>query len=93
MRLRAAAKYVLVGAVVAYGADWGIFEVRLARGSGMGSVQVEQYLKTPLKNKKVEYDYTGTADENCSLSVFPQYAASAWNPPCWWLARHRTQWQ
>jgi len=87
------AKYLLIGLAVLYVADWGLFEIRLARGAGLGSVPVEQYLKTPLKGDKTEYDYLGTANQNCSLTALPQYAASALNPPCWWLKRHNQRWQ
>jgi hypothetical protein len=96
MRLRflgRPAKYLLIGLVVLYAADWGGFELRQVRGAGLGSVPVEQYLKTELKGSKTEYDYLGSADENCSRTAFPQYAASAFNPPCWWLKRHNQRWQ
>jgi hypothetical protein len=52
-------------------------------------MQVDQYLETPLKGNKAEYDYMGTQPETCSRSLFPQ----AGNPPCWWLARHTSRWQ
>jgi len=86
-------KYLLIAAVAAYAADFAAFAVRLAMGSGMGSVSVDSFLKTPLKGSKEEYDYLGTASQSCSHSLFPQYAASTWNTPCWWLARHKTRWQ
>jgi len=87
------AKYLLIGLAVLYALDWGVFEVRHARGGGMASVSVEQYLQTPLKGQKAEYDYLGTADQICSRTLFPQYAASQWNSPCWWVQRHKAQWQ
>jgi hypothetical protein len=87
------ARYVLLGAAFLYVADSSVFEVRLARGAGLGSVLVEQYLQTPLKGHRLEYDYLGTAYENCSRTVFPQYAAARWNPPCWWLKRHNQHWR
>jgi len=87
------AKYLLISLVLLYAMDWSVFEVRLLRGAGLRSVPVEQYLKTSLKGGKAEYDYMGTADENCSRAMFPQYAASQWNPPCWWLERHKQRWQ
>jgi len=40
-----------------------------------------------LKNNKEEYDYIGTADEPCSVSLFPQGGM----PPCWWLRRNTNQ--
>jgi hypothetical protein len=87
------AKYLLIGLALVYGADWGVFQVRLMRGTGLGTVAVEQYLKTQLKGSKAEYDYLGTQDESCSRAVFPQRAGSQWNPPCWWLQRHRQRWR
>lgn len=88
-----AAKFLLVGLAVLYVLDWTVFEARRARGTAMGSVAVEQYLQTPLKGSKAEYDYLGTANQVCSRTLFPQYAASQWNSPCWWLERHKAQWQ
>jgi hypothetical protein len=91
-KLGQTAKYLLISLALLYAADWIVFEVRLVRGAGLGSVPTEQYLKTSLTGGKTEYDYMGTADENCSRAIFPQYAASQWNPPCWWLQRHRQLW-
>ena len=88
-----AAKYLLITLAILYALDWTVFEVRRMRGSGMGSVAVDQFLATPLKGSKAEYDYLGTANQPCSRTLFPQYAASDWNPPCWWLVRHNTRWQ
>ena len=88
-----AALYLLIGLALAYAIDWIVFGLRLSRGTAMGTVTVQQFLKTPLKGNKLEYDYLGSADDTCSQTLFPQYAASTWNPPCWWLARHKTQWE
>jgi len=88
-----AAKALLVAVIFLYVADLIVFQVRRARGSGLGKVAVEQYLATPLKGNKAQYDYMGTADENCAHTIFPQYFSSSWNPPCWWLQRHNQQWQ
>jgi hypothetical protein len=69
--------------------DWVLLRVRISRGSGYGSVQVDQFLATPLKGNKVEYDFMGTAQVMCSRSLFPQEGHQA----CWWLERHPTQWE
>lgn len=87
------AKYLAIGLAILYACDWGIFEVRLLRGAGMGSVVVDQFLQIPLKGNKLEFDYNGKANQSCSLSLFPQYGSSNWNTPCWWLERHKTQWE
>jgi hypothetical protein len=91
--VRYAASYLLITLVVLYAVDAGVFEVRLSRGAGLQSIPVDQFLKTPLKGQKAEYDYLGTGNENCARALFPQYAASAWNPPCWWLKKHSVNWQ
>ena len=91
--IKHAFKYLLLVLMLWYVADWGILEIRLWRGAGMGSVPVEYYLQTPLKGQKIEYDYVGTANQNCSHSLFPQSAGSQWNAPCWWVDRHRQRWQ
>jgi hypothetical protein len=84
---------LLIGVVLLYLLDWGIFQLQRGRGSGMGTVSVERYLATPLKGSKAEYDYLGNADENCSKTLFPQYSNSTWNPPCWWLQHHNQKWE
>ncbi|MFZ0663938.1 MAG: hypothetical protein WAM66_14710 [Acidobacteriaceae bacterium] len=83
-----AARIVLVVLIAVYLIDWGTLRVKIAHGTGYGSVQVDEYLSTPLKNHKDEYDYMGSQPEPCSHSIFPHGAA-----PCWWLARHTTQWE
>jgi len=88
-----AAKYLLISLAILYALDWSVFEVRRLRGGGMGSVPVDQFLATPLKGNKAEYDYLGTKNQTCSRTLFPQYAASDWNAPCWWLVRHNAAWQ
>jgi hypothetical protein len=88
-----AAKSLVIAAMILYLGDLIVFHIRQARGSGMGKIPVEQYLATPLKGSKAEYDYMGTEDESCGHALFPQYAGSSWNPPCWWLQHHNQRWQ
>ena len=52
------------------------------------SVQVEQFLRTPLKGQKEEFDYMGTVAQPCVRSLFPHSSEA----PCWWLERHKIQW-
>ena len=76
---------VLVASFVAvYGGDWAIFKLR---GSPQSTVTVNSYLSVPLKGNKYEFDYTGTMDVPCSVSLFPQAGMSA----CWNLRRHPNQ--
>jgi hypothetical protein len=87
--LRATAKVLLVTAVVVWLADWGMFRVRAGQGTAFDSVQVEQYLTTALKGNKQEYDYMGPAQVTCARALFPHGGA----PACWWVRRHRTEWE
>ncbi len=73
-----------VGFVAAYGGDWAVFRLR---GSPMSTVTVNRFLTVPLKGNKIEYDYLGSADLSCSLSLFPQAGQS----PCWQLRRNSNQ--
>ncbi|MFY9673517.1 MAG: hypothetical protein WCB53_00210 [Terriglobales bacterium] len=88
-----AARYFLISMVILYALDFAVFHVRQLRGSGMSTVAIDQFLATPLKGNKAEYDYLGTTNQTCSSTAFPQYAASNWNLPCWYLRRHNATWQ
>ncbi len=75
----------LVAAFVAlYLGDWAVYRLR---GSPQGSVKVSQTLVVPLKGNKQEYDYLGTSDVPCSVSIFSQEGESA----CWQLRRNQNQ--
>jgi len=74
--------------IVLYLVDWAVLRIRMPRGTAYSSVQVDQYLSTPLKGNKAEYDYLGTTTVTCARSVFPHGAA-----PCWWRNRHRSVWE
>jgi hypothetical protein len=75
---------LLAGFVVIYGGDWAVFKLR---GSPQSTVTVSRYLTVPLKGNKLEYDYLGTSDVSCSMSLFPQAGQS----PCWRLRRNPNQ--
>ena len=76
---------LLAGAVVLYLGDWLILLVRPQTGS---SVQVEQFLRSPLKGHKEEFDYMGTVPQPCFRTLFPHDSQL----PCWWLQHHKIQW-
>jgi hypothetical protein len=78
---------VLLGLL--YVGDWAALRIRVSRGTAYDVVQVNQFLATPLKGNKVEYDLMGTVPMTCSRSIFPQKG----NPACWWLRRHTSQWE
>jgi hypothetical protein len=81
--------YLAASAAVLYAGDWGVLRVRMARQTAFSTVQVDQFLASPLKNNKEEYDYMGTVAQPCVRSIFPH----ASDVPCWWLKRHTTQWE
>jgi hypothetical protein len=76
----------MAASVALYAGDWAVWRVRVARGSGMGTVTMNSIIVIPLKNNKEEYDWGGTANVSCSRSIFPQASGGA----CWWLARHNS---
>jgi hypothetical protein len=80
---------LILAAAVLWAADWAVMRVRVSHGTAYGVVQVNQFLATPLKGSKVEYDYMGSVPVACSRSIYPQQGNSA----CWWLERHKTQWE
>jgi hypothetical protein len=90
---RARLPYLLVALVVlfaiTYAGDWLVFRYRVSKGTAFSSVEVDQFLATPLKGQKTEYDLVGSGQQTCSRSIFPQQGNSA----CWWLKRHSAQWE
>lgn len=88
-RLGLALQYVAIVVLVLYLLDWAIFVMRHARGHGTATVVVEQYLATPLKGEKVEYDYMGEAQVTCAEALFPHGSY----PVCWWVRRHKNKWE
>jgi hypothetical protein len=79
-----AAVALAVACAATYAADWIAFRLQ---GSPQSTVTVSRTLVVPLKNNKEEYDYVGTFDEPCSISLFPQEGLS----PCWELGRNTKQ--
>jgi hypothetical protein len=72
------------GFVATYAVDSIAFKLE---GAPQSTVTVNRTLVVPLKNNKEEYDYVGTFDEPCSISLFPQGGLS----PCWELRRNTNQ--
>ena len=75
---------LMAGFVAAYGGDWAVFRLR---GSPRSKVTVNRFLTIPLKGNKQEFDYLGSVDVPCSVSLFPQAGLS----PCWQLRRNPNQ--
>jgi hypothetical protein len=76
---------LIAALAVLYLGDWAVWRARVAMGGGMGKVSVSHIEVAPLKGNKEEYYWAGTADDDCSRSIFPQAGSGA----CWWLARHQ----
>lgn len=70
--------------VVVYAGDWAIYKLR---GSPQSKVTVNRFVTIPLKGNKQEFDYLGTSDVGCSVSLFPQAGES----PCWQLRQNPNQ--
>jgi hypothetical protein len=83
-----AIRLLLATIAVLYLADWATLRIKMTHGTGYGTVNVDQFLSTPLKGNKDEYDFMGTVAEPCAHAIFPHGAA-----PCWWLAKHTSHWQ
>jgi hypothetical protein len=83
-----AIRVLIAALIVVYLVDWAVLRIRMTRGTAYGTIQVDQYLSTPLKGNKDEYDYLGRASVACSHSIFSHGA-----PPCWWVERHKSQWE
>jgi len=75
---------LLAGFVAAYGGDWVVYRLR---GSPRSRVTVNSYVTIPLKGNKKEFDYLGSLDVSCSISLFSQAGLS----PCWQLRRNANQ--
>jgi hypothetical protein len=75
---------LMAGFLAVYAGDWAVFKLR---GSPSGKVRVNRYLTIPLKGGKQEFDYLGSMDLPCSVSLFPQAGES----PCWQLRRNPNQ--
>jgi hypothetical protein len=75
---------LVAGFVAVYAGDWAVFKLR---GSPSGKVRVNRFLTIPLKGGKQEFDYLGSMDVPCSVSLFPQAGQTS----CWQLRRNPNQ--
>jgi hypothetical protein len=82
--IKRVAIFLVAGFVAVYAGDWALYKLR---GSPNSTVTVSQFQTVPLKGNKIEYDYMGTANVACSVSLFPQGGES----PCWRLRRNPNQ--
>lgn len=87
--LSLAAKYVVVLLLLLYLLDWVVYAVRRADGGGTATVVVEEYVATPLKGQRVEFDYLGKKAVTCAEALFPHGIY----PVCWWVHKHQKEWK
>jgi len=80
---------LLVAVLALYLGDAVVFAFRKRQGTAYRVIEVDQFLTTPLKGNKEEFDVTGSESVTCSRTIFPQPGL----PACWWLERHTAQWQ
>jgi hypothetical protein len=73
-----------VAFVIAYGGDWAVYKLR---GSPASTVTVNRFVTIPLKGNKQEFDYLGSMEVACSVSLFPRGGRST----CWLLRRNPNQ--
>jgi hypothetical protein len=72
-------------AVLAYAADYLIWRYRVATGhQAYGSVSVDFYYASQMKDGRTEYDFQPPQPETCTNSLFPHSGYS----PCWYLRKH-----
>jgi hypothetical protein len=73
---------------IAYGADYGVFEYRIAtKRQPFGTVTVEHYDAVEHKDGKAELIFEPPVQQTCVRSLFPH----AGDPPCWYVTRHAEQ--
>src|SRR5579862_5528259 len=73
---------------LAYFVDYFLLVNRIPNGREQyGTVQVQQLLAVPQKDRKTEYIADPPQPEQCVHSLFPQVGLT----PCWYLARHANQ--
>lgn len=71
-----------------YAADWAVWRIRLAYGTGFSAVEISHVSIASLKGNKEEYYSDGVTTVVCSRSLFPLPGAGPLKEPCWWLRRH-----
>lgn len=81
--LRIAIAVIVLFAVI-YVGDLVVYKLR---GSPQSKVTVNRYVTVPLKGNKSEFDYQGTLDVPCSVSIFAQGGETA----CWQLRKNPNQ--
>jgi hypothetical protein len=79
---------VLGAAILAFGADFAVFRMRVATNRNpYGSVVVSHYYAVVQKNGKTQFIFDPPQPQSCVHALFPH----AGQQPCWYLSRHPEQ--
>ena len=92
MPTRGLASWLLLGVILlilASAADYAIFLYRQRHGDVLSFVTVRQFVASPLKNGRYEFDYMGTMDVPCVEAFLPHQHMA----PCWWVGVHHDHWE
>jgi len=90
MKLLLARSLIIAGALLllTYLGDYISIAYRIPnRREQFGSIEVQQLLAVPQKDRKIEYIADPPQAQQCVHSLFPQLGLA----PCWYLARHANQ--
>jgi hypothetical protein len=80
--------FVVAVALLAYGLDFAVFQIRVAtQRSPYGSVVVNHYTAILQKNGKTQLIFDPPQPQPCVNALFPHSGAL----PCWYLSRHPDQ--
>ena len=76
---------VLIGVSAA---DYIVFLYRQRHGDVLSFVTVREFVASPLKGGRYEYDFLGNMDVPCVQALLPHQRMS----PCWWISLHTDHW-
>jgi hypothetical protein len=68
--------------------DYVLFIYHQRHGQAYSYVTVRQFLESPLKGSRVEYDYVGPVERSCVRALLPHQQSA----PCWWMRAHKDHW-
>ena len=91
MRSRGSASWLSLLVIALIGlaaADYIVFLYRQRHGDVLSFVTVREFVASPLKNGRYEYDYLGNMDIPCVVALLPHQRMS----PCWWVGFHHDHW-
>jgi len=70
-----------------YAGDYLALRYRIAKNTGLGSVNIVRYYAVKQKDGTTQFMFTNPQTQGCVNSWFPHMGYA----PCWYLNRHSTQ--